>query len=289
MRAHQTNGRQPSWRGLVSELPLVAEFCVRNGASQNFFRALGEAGPLPGHAILLRHLEDMIALNFTVFSDAEYQQLDLCIRNFRASAERQIGQRGNAPLAQGWPKIATPSELLQEIIDATDSVLEECRKARFLYLKSSLLEGLNVEINQDKDVVQSYLRALGFTETLAQSLDEAERLYQEGGSAFSLKASMGHLRSFLENLHDDAFPVLHAKYGGTLPKGWGVGLVYLRQNQVFSGSEEKFAAGLYTLISDQAVHPLVAEREYARLFRNVVIEYALLFLRKLEKLGLKRG
>jgi hypothetical protein len=280
----------PSWKGLVSELPLVAEFCVRNGASQNFFRALGEAGPLPGHAILLRHLEDMIALNFTIFSDAEYQQLDLCVRNFRASAERQIGQRGNVLLAtQGWPRIATPSELLQEIIEATDSILEESRRARFLYLKGSLLEGLNVEINQDKEVVQSYLRALGFTETLAQSLDEAERLYQEGGGEFSLKASMGHLRSFLENLHEDAFPVLHAKYGGTLPKGWGVGLAYLRHHQVFSGSEEKFVAGLYTLISDQAVHPLVAEREYARLFRNVVIEYALLFLRKLEKLGLKRG
>jgi hypothetical protein len=287
-KARQT-GDEPRWKGLVSELPLVAEFCVRNGGSQNFFRALGEAGPLPGHAILLRHLEDMIALNFTVFSDAEYQQLDLCIRNFRATAERQIGQRRIAPLdTQGWPRIA-PSDLLEEIIDATDSILEECRKARYLYLKSSLLEGLNVEINQDKDVVQSYLRALGFTETLAQSLDEAERLYQEGGSAFSLKASMGHLRSFLENLHGDAFPVLHGKYGGTLPKGWALGLVYLRHNQVFSGSEEKFAAGLYTLISDQAVHPLVAEREYARLFRNVVIEYALLFLRKLEKLGLKRG
>ena len=138
-------------------------------------------------------------------------------------------------------------------------------------------------------MVQSYLRTLAFTETLAHSLNEAERLYQEGGSEFSLKTSMGHLRSFLEILHEDAFPVLHAKYGGTLPKGWGVGLAYLRHHQVFSGSEEKFAAGLYTLISDQAVHPLVAEREYARLFRNVVIEYALLFLRKLEKLGLKRG
>jgi hypothetical protein len=179
--------------------------------------------------------------------------------------------------------------LLHEIIDATDNVREGCRKARYLYVKSFLLEGLNLEINRDKDVVQSYLRELGFTETLAQSLDEAERLYHEGGSAFSLKASMGHLRSFLENLHGDAFPGLHAKYGGTLPKSWGVGLVYLRDNQIFSSSEEKFAAGLYTLISDEAVHPLVAEREYARLFRNVVIEYALLFLRKIEKLGLKRG
>jgi hypothetical protein len=43
------------------------------------------------------------------------------------------------------------------------------------------------------------------------------------------------------------------------------------------------------LISDEGVHPVVAEHEYARLFRNVVIEYALLFLRKIEKVGLSRA
>ncbi len=57
---------------------------------------------------------------------------------------------------------------------------------------------------------------------------------------------------------------------------------------VFDQAEEAFAASLYTLMSDEAVHPVVADHEYARLFRNVVIEYALLFLSKLDKLGLKR-
>jgi hypothetical protein len=31
------------------------------------------------------------------------------------------------------------------------------------------------------------------------------------------------------------------------------------------------------VLSDEAVHPLIAEREYARLAGNIVIEYALLF------------
>jgi hypothetical protein len=53
---------------------------------------------------------------------------------------------------------------------------------------------------------------------------------------------------------------------------------------MFSVAEEQFAVSLFRLISDEGVHPLVAEREYARLARNVVIEYALLFFRKLEKL-----
>jgi hypothetical protein len=37
------------------------------------------------------------------------------------------------------------------------------------------------------------------------------------------------------------------------------------------------------------VHRLVAEREYARLMRNMSIEYGLLLLTKLDKLGLKQG
>jgi len=39
-------------------------------------------------------------------------------------------------------------------------------------------------------------------------------------------------------------------------------------------------------MSDTGVHPLIAEREYARLMRNMSIEYGLLLLTKLNKLGL---
>jgi hypothetical protein len=39
-----------------------------------------------------------------------------------------------------------------------------------------------------------------------------------------------------------------------------------------TGSEEKFAAGFFGLISDQAVHSLIAQQECARLARNVIIE-----------------
>lgn len=281
---------QPRWHGFVSELPLVAEFCVRNGATQAFLGALCQIEPAPGQAVLLLHLEELIALNFTVLSDAEYVQLELCVKEVGDRAKGQFRQHreGQHPTRLWAGESVAIRALLHEIGQAADGILEESRKARYLYLKGSLLDGLNIEINQDKDAVQSYLQGLGFTKTLARSLDEAERLYHEGGDAFSLKAGMGHLRSFLEDLHKEAILILQVRVGGAAPANWGSGLVYLRKNEVLSEAEEKFAAGLYTIISEQAVHALVTEREYTRLFRNVVIEYALLLLRKLDKLGLKR-
>jgi hypothetical protein len=41
------------------------------------------------------------------------------------------------------------------------------------------------------------------------------------------------------------------------------------------------------MISDTSVHPLVTEREYARLMRNLSIEYGLLLLTKLDKAGVE--
>ena len=282
------------WRSFVSDLPLIAEFCVRNGSTEAFLGVLPKIKPSPGKAVLLQYLEDMVALNFTVFSDAEYVQLELRASGLRDAynqkfyQSREAESRGERRAKQYWEGTMVPSIFLwQELRDGAVNLMEESRKARYFYLKGSLLEGLNIEINQDREAVQSYLRQLGFTETLAKSLDEAERLYREGGSAFDMKASMGHLRSFLEGLHNSAFPLLLSKYGGTTPPKWGAGLTYLRENCVLSKAEEQFAASLYTISSDQAVHPLMAEREYARLIRNVVIEYALLILSKLERLGLK--
>jgi hypothetical protein len=269
--------------GLSSCLPLVAEFCARNGASQALINAVAWAELTPGFFLMLKELEELIAFNFTVFSDAEYSalssRLDCVLAKTPPPQLPATGTWGGTTIL-----LAT---LFAEVRELAVGIKEQCRKARYFYLKQSLTENFNAEINQDKDAVQAHLKSLGFSDQLVKALDEAERLYLDGASNFVLKASMGHLRSFLENLHSEAFPAVQSKVGGSLPTRWGEGLVYLRDNGVLSKKEEQFAAALYAIISDEAVHSLVAEHQYARLFRNVVIEYALLVLWKLDKLGLR--
>jgi hypothetical protein len=161
---------------------------------------------------------------------------------------------------------------------------KECGEARFLYLKGSLLHGLNVEVNQHKESVVSYLQRLGFSPVLIGSLDEVEKLYRST-SPFELKSSLGHLRSFLETLHADTAQRLQlqsAEYRNAR-SGWGSNTLYLRTQGLLSKQEEDLVTSLYTLISDTGIHPPIAEREYARMLRNVVIEYGLLLLSKLDR------
>jgi hypothetical protein len=271
------------WRQCSSELPLVAEFNVRRGDKLSFVATLSNAALSPGLTLLLVHLGEMIALDFTLLTDEEYPQIQKAVESIR----------GSIPNLQGQARWHTPTErntvhwVCREVPALCDSVSEECRKARYLFLKGALVPGMNFEINQDRGTVLTFLEKLGFTELLIQSLDEAERLYRTGATPFDLKNGLGHLRSFLEQLHLQACAAAQRKFGGLLPSKWGEALKYLRDNAVLSKQEEAFASQFYVLMSDTGVHPLIAEREYARLVRNMSIEYGLLVLTKLDKLGLR--
>ena len=63
-QAHARGKRtaHPHWYGFVSELPLIAEFCVRNGATNAFFGALDRIATSPACIVLLMHLADMITV-----------------------------------------------------------------------------------------------------------------------------------------------------------------------------------------------------------------------------------
>lgn len=274
-----------SWTFCSSELPLIAEFVVRRGDKGLLIRALSEAAPSPGLTLLLMQLEEMIALNFMLFTDEEYEQLPTAVAIIR----RTIAEVENQAKPTSIFESNTMEDVLREVPQLCDSIAEECRKAQYLYVKGLLLPGMNLEVNQDKGRVRGFLEKLGFTQLLIQSLDEAERMYRTAATPFELKSSMGHLRSFLEQLHLEACALAHKKLGGCPPSKWGEALNYLRDGGILTLKEEQFTAQFYALMSDTGVHPLVAEREYARLMRNMSIEYGLLLLTKLDKLGLNQS
>jgi hypothetical protein len=269
------------WQRCSSELPLIAEFLVRRGDKQGFLLALGKAAPSPGLTLLLIQIEEMVGLNFTLFADEEYTQLPTAI----ASIRKTVAALEKAPKPSSTIESNTIYYVRREVPEFCDSVLAASRKAKYMYLKGSLLPGMNLEVNQDKGTVRTFLEKLGFTQLLIQSLEEAERQYRMAASPFDLKSSMGHLRSFLEHLHREACQSIAAAASETVGDRWGPATNYLRQKGFLSQQEEAFVTSLYVLVSDESVHPLIAEREYARLLRSVVIEYGVMFLATLDKKG----
>jgi hypothetical protein len=150
-----------------------------------------------------------------------------------------------------------------------------------------LQQTANLEVETDKARVVGYLESLGFQPLLIAALQKAEDLYRVTSDGFDLKGCLTHVRSFFEHLNIDAATVIAAQAGETMAQEIDPALNVLKNKLFLTWQQEKFARGLYTLISSEGVHSLIAEREFARLLRNMVIEYGLMFLTMLDKKGIK--
>jgi hypothetical protein len=286
---HKHGSYFPSFRGRTSALALLAEFCVRTGHLKELLAATSEPKmPTDSLSIMLREIEEMVALNFNLLSDSELASTPPSLAHLREIAERQTySARGpvRGPMKENPHYRQGFSEAGKEIVAAIDAITEECRKARYWYLKGALQELPNLEIESDMLKVESFLVKLGFRADMVKALNAAESDYKSAASAFELKNCLGHLRSFLEHLHRESAKSIAAAAGQTVLDRWGDATLYLRQQGYFTKQHETFVASLYTLLSDESVHPLTADREYARLLRNVVIEYGVMFLTVLDKRG----
>ena len=279
-------GTYPSWQYETSSLALLAEFCIRNGYLQALLDATLEVKmPSAGVAVMLREIEEMISLNFNIFSRAQIDSLPRSLGHLREIAERQTysargthGRMVNNPhYRQGFDKEGA------EIVSAIDAISEQCKQARYFYLKGMLQQATNLEIESDKTKVLGFLDSLGFDPLLTASLAKAEHLYSALSDPFDLKSCLGHIRSFYERLNIDAGQAIAKVMGTTVIDEWDPTLTFLKNRSFLSPQQDKFARGIYALLSDEGVHPLIAEREFARLLRNVVIEYGLMFLTMLQK------
>jgi hypothetical protein len=284
----------PSWNGCTSASSLLAEFSVRNKHLKILLGVLdGIELPTASIAVMFVQLSEMISLNFDLFSDRELVVMPAALRNLRDVSYRQTWQtkrpRGaTGPVEKNEHYKGGFDVEGDEIANAVDAFLLQCEKARYWYLKGALQQSRNPEIETDKTKVITYLERLGFTRDMRNSLNVAEQNYRDESDGFELKACLGHLRSFLEQLHIQACVPVAASISDTRPpQKWGKATLYLRTNGILSQMEEAFITSLYTLVSDEAIHPLVAQREYARLRRNMIIEYGLMFLTVLDKKGMK--
>lgn len=272
-----------------SESPLIAEFLSRQGQADTLIAQLRAMPYTPTLTLILLQLRTILAWDYRRFTNTQLNTLSSSA-SFIAEQVRSANQsdrnayRSKAPSKQpvsSDPVVSnTRQHVLSEAPEVSDVLIELCREARFLYLRDSLTEGANLEVNQDKIRVADYLKRLGFPDDLAASLDEAENIYQDASTGFDYKSSMGHLRSFLENLHIEVCRKIHIRSGGVLPDRWGNTHEYLLSNSVLTKQEKNFVIPFFTLLSDEAVHPLQTTRDYARLLRNICIEYGLLLLNK---------
>jgi len=121
--------RFPFFQGKMSVLALVAEFCVRTGHLKELLAATSEPKlPAESLAIMLQEIEEMIALNFNLFSDSELVSMPSALAPLREMAQRHTWAsrrprgRRTEPAEVNPHYVAGHEEVGREIVAAIDGI-----------------------------------------------------------------------------------------------------------------------------------------------------------------------
>ena len=145
--------------------------------------------------------------------------------------------------------------------------------------------GMSNDIATLKQSITNY----GFSSELKEALQKVDEELAQSGDAFDQTATMKHIRSFFEKLHESVGKELQTRRpnigNGTPLRQFGQAIDYLERKQVITSKLHSLAKCLYAILSDgdYGVHALKAKRDYSRLCRNMVVEYAVTLFFELER------
>jgi hypothetical protein len=161
-------------------------------------------------------------------------------------------------------------------------------QARKLIPVADLLLRNPPDLNRDIAEVKKRVSAYHFTEDLNEVLDKVEHGLAAGGDRYDQAAMLKHLRTFYEKLHEQVGLKLRAEKvpasvdGADLTKCQQA-IDYLERRGVLTDRMKALGRALYGVLSEEGVHSLKADREYVRLCRNMIAEYALVLFFELER------
>ena len=118
----------------TSELPLLAEFLIRSGDASGFLESLENALLRPSLTRLLLHLEEMIALDYTLFSDDEYDRLS----SFLSRTNLRIQELRKQPRISNTLESNYRFYVCREGPVLCNSIAEQCQRAKYLRLATSV-------------------------------------------------------------------------------------------------------------------------------------------------------
>lgn len=150
-------------------------------------------------------------------------------------------------------------------------------------LNSHLENGIDLEIDLDKEELAKGFKRFGFTNDLEDTLEKIDKKLAVAEDDFDHKNCIDLLRSFTERLYEQiAKRTRIAKWKSGDEKDSEKVANLFKESGLLSDDQAKLLASLRHFLSNEGSHRLKSKREDARLSRNMTIEFSLYLIRRLE-------
>jgi len=167
-------------------------------------------------------------------------------------------------------------------------IREQINEIQYIGLKSEL-EGVNLEINADKERVIEKIRRFGFSDELTGALNKIDELYRDITSdEFDWAMANGRLREFLAQLLKESSYKIYDKTGDEITRAKRESALssfksYIKKHLSLDDEENQLINAIIGITNSKGAHTLITEKEYFRLCKNMIIELSLLLTSKLER------
>jgi hypothetical protein len=148
-----------------------------------------------------------------------------------------------------------------------------------------LRESDNPEINTDQERVKETVHRLGLDPDLALLLSYVEELFESGDSEFDFAVCLDRLRAFYERLVTGLVPIVERFSGKPFRENRandGQCLRYLNEAGILTPSEKRLFERFYGFLSAEGSHAASADREQARIAKNILVELAWLSMQRVQ-------
>ena len=141
----------------------------------------------------------------------------------------------------------------QQLLMLLRTVDETIQRIRYERLRDQLLQGVNPEINTDREELISRLERLGFRPEIVDALHDLEPRVLAAGKPLEFKGCMDVIRTIFEEIVEDAAKQAATLTGATIPSGkvkdfqpWKV---VLAATGVLTSEEAELCQKLYNYFS----------------------------------------
>ena len=221
---------------------------------------------------LLDSIYDFIRCEHQHITTEDFDSLEQLMNNVEAFINKNEGA-----------SLANIGNNLDNALQTTRQILRQIQLAKYNRLKDDLMEGINFEINQDREVLKDNLRALDFSEDLIKSIEFVDDMYRLADNKFQYKACADQLRSFTSGIISEVAKKVAIIYGDDIPNNKYH--KYLQEKRFFLDQTElKLFQSFRDYLSSNSVHKLNSPKEVARIGKNLAIELALLLSQRLKEL-----
>ena len=163
----------------------------------------------------------------------------------------------------------------QRLIREAEGCVAAIQRVRYLRLLRELREGVNPEINTDKQALVTGMEQLGFRKDIAEAFQEVDRKLISAASTFDFRGCMDLSRAAFEKIVEVVQPDLRARHPSER---------VLQNCGVVDEKEAELLQKFYNYVSSSGSHDLGSAPDEARVTKNITIELGLLVVNRVKAL-----